>query len=263
MDINLTLIQSDLHWEDPAANRKQFSEKLQKLQEPTDLIVLPEMFSTGFSMRAEHLAEPMEGESMAWMHREAEGQNAVVMGSLIIQEGAHYYNRLIWMRPNGTYATYDKRHLFGMAKEDEVYTAGEERLVVHCKNWKICPLICYDLRFPVWSRNDDDFDLLIYIANWPQKRAAHWKNLLTARAIENQVYVVGVNRIGTDGKGYDYSGDSTVLEPAGGLLYQKSGEADVYQLNLSTDYLQEVRTQLPFLRDRDHFKFVHKTYSKL
>lgn len=266
MDVlTITLIQANLHWEQPEKNRRAFEKKINKLHEPTDLIILPEMFTTGFSMHPDKeieqggqaipIAESMDGPSVDWMHRLAQHKRAVVTGGLIIREQDRYYNRLIWMRPDGSYEHYDKRHLFGYAGEDKKYTAGDRRLITEIKGWKICPLICYDLRFPVWSRNNGDYDLLLYIANWPNKRSFAWRSLLRARAIENQCYTVGVNRVGNDGNGYPHHGHSSIIDPSGEhILYEYPIQEHVYTASLYRTNLQEVRDRLPFLRDRDQFK---------
>lgn len=248
--MRITLIQSTLHWENIAANLEMFDEKLANIA-PTDLIVLPEMFSTGFSMNAAALAETMQGTAIQWMRKQAASQQAAITGSLIIQENENYYNRLIWMLPDGTYQYYDKRHLFTMAKEEETYTAGQEKIMIEYMGWKICPFICYDLRFPVWNRNTTDYDIAIYVANWPDRRAYHWRSLLLARAIENQCFVIAVNRVGTDGKDFYYSGHSAVIDPAGEIVYQCADKEDVFTTVLSLAHLKEVRSKLPFLKDRD------------
>lgn len=253
--LRLTLFQSQLAWEDIDANLQQFSQKLAGLaKDRTDLILLPEMFTTGFSMNAQALAETMDGKTVAWMQEMAAAKGAVVCGSAIIREGEHCFNRLLWVRPDGTVATYDKRHCFTLAGEQEHFNAGTERLIVSCKEWKICPLICYDLRFPVWSRNNCGYDLLIYIANWPNKRSEAWKSLLRARAIENQAYTVGVNRVGLDEKQLQYSGDSTVIDYAGSVLYQVSEVEDGFSITLSWEKQEEFRQKLPFLADQDSFE---------
>ncbi|MCB0641885.1 MAG: amidohydrolase, partial [Phaeodactylibacter sp.] len=219
----------------------------------TDLIVLPEMFTTGFSMRSEDLAEPMDGPTVRWMQDQAEKLGAVLCGSFIAEERALYYNRLVWMRPDGQYFTYDKRHLFTLADEQDYFTPGSERLLVEWKGWTICPLICYDLRFPVWSRNNGNIDLLLYVANWPSKRRHAWKTLLRARAIENQCYTVGVNRIGTDANEHPYAGDSSCIDFAGEILYQAAQVEQVCQMELSHDAQESFRARFPFLRDADRF----------
>ena len=255
-DLTITLIQSELHWEDPEANRKMFSSKIREIAHPTDIIILPEMFTTGFTMNAEEFAEAIDGPSMQWLHEVSSTAQSVVTGSLIIRDQNQTFNRLIWMQPDGAYQHYDKRHLFAMAGEHEEYTAGSERLIVELKGWRICPLICYDLRFPVWSRNDEAYDLLIYVANWPEKRTAHWNALLKARAIENQAYVAAVNRVGKDGGGYNYLGDSCLVDPMGDQIYYKSGVEDLATTTLSYDTLESIREKLPFLIDRDQFQII-------
>lgn len=254
-DIRVTIVQSDIVWHNISANIKAFDQKIESIDQPTDLIILPEMFTTGFSMSAPIYAEAMDGSSVAWMRQKARGQDAAVMGSLIIREGGSYYNRLICMYPDGTYDKYDKRHLFAMAHEDEYYSQGQELLIFSYRGWKICPLVCYDLRFPVWSRNVDlAYDLLIYIASWPNKRAYDWNTLLKARAIENQSYVIGVNRVGTDGNGHEYNGDSCVIDPGWRkTLFHHEQSEIVHTSILSKNQLSEVREKLPFSRDADQF----------
>lgn len=254
-DLTVTLVQSALHWESPEANRTQFSEKLSALTEETDLVILPEMFTTGFSMNASSLAEQMDGSSVEWMAEQANRLNAVVTGSLIIEDNGKFYNRLIWMPPNGDLQYYNKRHLFTMAKEQLTYTAGEKLLMAEYKGWKICPLICYDLRFPVWSRNDWSYDLLFYVANWPATRSFAWRQLLQARAIENQSWTIGVNRVGDDGNGWHFSGDSCVFDALGDKpVYMKAEHEDVFTMRLSKDRTTSIRTKMPFLEDQDQFR---------
>jgi predicted amidohydrolase len=216
-DLKITLVQCDLYWENIKKNFTQFDLLLGLVEEETDLIVLPEMFNTGFAMSPLRIAEAMDGPTMQWMARKAKDFGCVVTGSLAISEAGRFYNRLIWMNPDGTYRHYDKRHLFRMGNEQRFFAEGEQKLLVEIKGWKISPLICYDLRFPVWSHNrylenGYEYDLLIYVANWPAPRAAVWKSLLTARALENMCYVAGVNRIGIDGKGVTHQGDSAVID---------------------------------------------------
>ncbi|MFK8162125.1 MAG: amidohydrolase [Lewinella sp.] len=254
-DLNVTLIQSTISWQNPTANLQHYAKLMEQIDGPTDLIILPEMFTTGFTMSPYDNAERMDGPGRQWMAAQAAKRNAVIMGSLVIEDGGKYFNRLIWMMPDGTHETYDKRHLFAMAGEHEHYVAGDKRLVVEYKGWRICPMICYDLRFPVWARNDDAYDLLIYTANWPNKRAYDWNTLLKARAIENQCYVAGVNRVGTDVNGHEYNGDSCVIDPGWRkTLYHVEGEEAVYTETLSMEHLLEVRRRLPFLEDRDKFE---------
>lgn len=255
MSLTITLIQSTLHWENIDANLRMFSDKVSNLDE-TDLIMLPEMFTTGFSMNAADLAETMENsKGIDWMHRTAKLLSVAVTGSLIIKEDNRYYNRLFWVEPNGRQLHYDKKHLFTMAKEQLTFTAGTQKLMVDYKGWKIAPFICYDLRFPAWNRNLEDYDLAFYVANWPAKRSFHWRSLLAARAIENQAYVIGVNRVGVDGRGFDYSGDSSILNPIGELLYHKVNEEDICRMTLTKAVLHTLRKKYPFLADRDYYTF--------
>ncbi len=251
-DLNITLIQSDLAWEDKVRNLAIFTKHIRQAPE-TDIIILPEMFNTGFSMNAVELAEAPDAETTQWMHEMAAAQNACVCGSIIIEENEQYFNRLIWMYPDGHYEKYDKRHLFSIAGEDKVFTAGYDRLLVEVKGWTICPLICYDLRFPVWSRFRNDYDVLIYIANWTERRVYAWQQLLIARAIENQCYVIGVNRIGADGNTVYHSGHSAVLDPMGERSWELAHERAVYTTTLSARHLEDIRTKLPFQNDRDMF----------
>ena len=231
-NLKITLIQSNLFWEDKQKNLGHFGEKINTLEAQTDLIVLPEMFSTGFSMQPSLLAEPTDGPTIEWMKKQAKSKNAVVTGSVIIVENEKYYNRLFWVQPDGDFQTYDKRHLFTLANEHHYYAAGQSLLYTNLKGWKILPLICYDLRFPVWSRNTEDYDLLIYVANFPEKRAHAWKTLLQARAIENQAYTVGLNRVGYDGNDIYHSGDSCVLDYSGRTLYHQAHLEDVKNARL-------------------------------
>lgn len=261
-DLNITIIQSVLHWENVDRNLEMFDEKLGNVEGSTDLIVLPEMFNTGFTMNTKEAAEEMDGKTIQWLAAKAKERSCVITGSLIVNEDGRYYNRLVWMKPDGTHVHYDKRHLFRMAHEHEYFTAGTQRISVLLKGWKICPLVCYDLRFPVWSRNgyaagthDASYDCLIYIANWPARRSHAWKTLLLARAIENQCYVAGVNRVGKDGKDIEYSGDSAVIDPKGEMLskvapYRESIET----VSLSMKELEELRRAFPVGMDADHFE---------
>jgi omega-amidase len=220
-NISLSLLQTPLFWENPEKNLEMFSSKIAAIKDPADLIVLPEMFTTGFSMNPGKAAEPMDGPAMQWMRRTAAERDCVLAGSLAIAEGGQFFNRFIWMQPDGQFRQYDKYHLFSFAGENKHYTPGSDKLIVNLKGWKIMPLICYDLRFPVWSRNRHDpetgfdYDVLLYVANWPESRSHAWRVLLMARAIENLSYVVGLNRIGEDGNGVSHSGDSAVIDPTG------------------------------------------------
>ena len=249
--MRISIVQTRLHWENPEANRKMLSEKLGPLSGLTDLVILPEMFTTGFSMQAAALAETMDGPTIHWLREQAHALNAAVTGSFICAESGQYYNRLIWMCPDGQYKKYDKKHLFALAGEDQHYTSGEDQLIAEWKGWRVRPLICYDLRFPVWSRNTamEGYDLLIYVANWPNRRAHHWQTLLTARAIENQCYTVGVNIFGQDGKELEYNGDSCITDYAGHTITRISGQEGVFTAVLSLPALRAYREQLPFLKD--------------
>jgi omega-amidase len=229
-----------------------FSRKVASIKGEIDLIVLPEMFSTGFSMNTA-LAEDQNGAAIKWMKKTAAERDCVVVGSLLIRDRKKHFNRLIWMQPEGEFFTYDKRHLFSLSDEPNAFSSGKERIIVELKGWKICPLICYDLRFPVWSRNKGDYDVLLYVANWPERRVQAWKYLLIARAIENQSYVIGVNRVGNDGNDIYHSGDSMVLDPLGNVLYHKQHEEDISTFELNHEELKKTRKQLPFLKDADEF----------
>lgn len=252
-DLQVAFIQANLHWEDAAANLDVFSKMLEEVPAHTDLILLPEMFSTGFSMKPETFAETMHGEVIAWMKQNSSARNTVICGSLMMSASEKYHNRLIWMRPDGSFDFYDKRHLFGLGEENRHYTAGKDRLIVTCEGWKVLPLICYDLRFPVWARNTEGYDLLLYVANWPERRMHAWKTLLEARAIENQCYVIGVNRVGNDGSGIYHSGESSLIDPKGDVLIREEHTKCVKTFTLSQDHLNHIRESLPFLKDRDDF----------
>jgi len=253
-NLRTAVIQVDLYWEDAAKNRELFSEKIAAIDQEIDLIVLPEMFSTGFSMNAENLAEPVQGNTFKWMQKIAQEKNAAVTGSVIVAENGHYYNRLYFIFPDGSFKKYDKRHTFTLAKEDLTYTAGKERLIIEYKGWKICPLICYDLRFPVWARNTIDYDLLIYVANWPETRIHAWDVLLQARAIENMSYCIGVNRTGLDGNNYQYNGHTAVYDGLGAPMFDAtSAEEFIKIVELDKSKIEELRSKLKFLQDRDQF----------
>jgi omega-amidase len=265
-DLKITIIQSDLHWENKEENLKMFSEKISSIAAETDLIILPEMFTTGFSMQPEKLAEPMNGRTVDWMKEKAKEKNCVITGSFICEEDGKYFNRLLWMKPDGSFSYYDKRHLFSIGDENNHYASGNKKIIEEIKGWKICPLICYDLRFPVWSRNkvqnskfqssfvNNAYDLLIYVANWPERRAHPWKTLLMARAIENQCYVAGVNRIGNDGNEIYHSGDSAVINAKGESISKiKSGEESIQTINLKYSELRAFRKVFPVLKDADDF----------
>ena len=253
-NLRVTLIQPTIIWEDIDQNLENFYNKIISISDETDLVVLPEMFTTGFSMNPEKLAEPKEGKSFKWMQRTAAENNIVLTGSMIIIENGNYYNRLFVVYPEGHYKIYDKRHLFRMGEENKHYTSGQKRMIFTINQWRILPLICYDLRFPVWSRNRNDYDVLLYIANWPEVRNQVWRTLLMARAIENQAFVVGVNRIGTDGQEISYSGDSMAIDAKGNILsniapHQESAET----ISLSLDDLNQFRKNFPVNKDADEF----------
>jgi omega-amidase len=256
-NLKITIYQGYLFWENTDKNLQNISLRLSGIREKTNLIILPEMFNTGFSMNAETLGETMDGKTMQWMLNTAQKFDCVVTGSIIIKENGKCYNRLLWVRPDGTHEHYDKRHLFALGKEHQTYTAGTKKLIVELNGWKICPMICYDLRFPVWMRNvDEDYDLLMIVANWPEKRALHWRTLIPARAVENQSYVIGVNRVGHDGNEVYHSGDSTCIDPNGNVVYYKRDEEDVYTFSVIGDEVKKARRALPFLKDADKFKIV-------
>ncbi len=283
-DLSVTIIQTNLFWENPTANLANLEEKIAQILSPTDLIILPEMFTTGFTMNAKSVAEPMNFTTCKWLKQQAKRTQAVITGSFIVKEGEHFFNRLIWMRPDGSFETYDKRHLFRMGEEDKTFTAGTKRLIVELKGWRICPLICYDLRFPVWSRNIKvashksqvlsetsilksneqllatydllSYDLIIYVANWPSVRSQVWDTLLQARAIENQSYCIGVNRVGKDGMNLEYSGNSVVIDFKGNqLFYQKEDEVVNNQI-LSKKELEDFRAKFPAYLDADDFEII-------
>lgn len=254
-DLNVTLIQTELAWENIDANLAMFGEKIDGINEKTHLIVLPEMFSTGFSMNASNLAETMSGDSVNWIVGKSRQKNMDIVGSAIIEESGKYFNRLLWAKPDGKLFIYDKRHLFRMAGEDKIYKAGDKNITIELNGWKIRPFICYDLRFPAWTRNlQQQYDVAIFIANWPEKRAAHWNALLIARAIENQAYVIGVNRVGKDGNGYPHSGDSCVIDPLGNILFQQSHEPCIHTAMLSYSVLRDYRESFPAWMDADAIK---------
>ena len=293
--LTFTLIQSNLHWEDKTANLKMWEEKILSIKEKTEVVVLPEMFSTGFSMKPEMFAEKMDGPTIEWMKKISAQKKIILTGSLMIEDEGRggssgqnheqdasagktvqaaesvptrFYNRLLWVLPNGQTGVYDKRHLFAYGNEDQHYSAGNKRLIASVKGWKINLQVCYDLRFPVWARQaltppplgeagrGPEYDVLIYVANWPERRNLAWKTLLQARAIENQCYVIGVNRVGNDGNNIYHSGDSMVIEPLGEILYHKADDEDIFTITLSKEKLEEARSKFPFWKDADEFNIL-------
>lgn len=252
--MKVSALQYDICWEDPAANLKMIEGLVEDSLALTDLLLLPEMFTTGFTMRPEKLAEGMDGAGMEWMKKKAGEWDVVIGGSLIIREGDSYYNRFMWVNPGGDIEFYDKRHLFRMGEEDKHYSMGKKKLITKLGDIRIRPLICYDLRFPVWSRNRNDYDVLIYVANWPASRRKVWTSLLMARALENQSYVIGVNRTGRDGMGTDYSGDSMVIDPRGNII-SNAGNKESFLISAEIDIakLKEFRNKFPAWQDADDF----------
>jgi omega-amidase len=260
--LTCTLIQTALHWENKVANRNMLKAKIDAIKENTEVVILPEMFSTGFSMKPEHFAEKMDGETVQWMKEVSAQKKVILTGSLMIEENGHYFNRLIWMLPNGQLGYYDKRHRFAFANEHEHYTAGNKRFIASVKGWRINLNICYDLRFPVWARQqpaegeEAEYDLLVYVANWPERRNTAWKSLLQARAIENECFCIGVNRVGNDGNDIYHSGDSMVVHPLGEIIYHKEHTEDVFTITLHKVSVEEVRQRMPFWKDADPFKIL-------
>ena len=254
-ELNIVGIQADLSWENPAENRAFFEEQINSLSENTDLVVLPEMFTSGFTMNPEKVAEKMNGETISWMQKMASKKQVAITGSLVIEDDKTYYNRLVFVHPSGNIETYDKRHSFTLAGEDKVYSSGDKILIVSYKGWRICPLICYDLRFPVWARNTENYDLLIFMANWPVTRIKAWDTLLKARAIENMSYTIGINRTGKDANNYEYSGNSLVIDYLGEELSTLlKNEVGILKATLVKSDQKKIREKLGFLNDRDFFK---------
>lgn len=251
--MKVTLLQTDLVWEDKRANLQRIEQHLSTIDSATELLILPEMFTTGFTMNPNPVAEAMDGPTIQWLQKTAMTLDAAVTGSFVAKEDGHFFNRLIWMQPDGHYQWYDKRHRFTLAGEHEHYQAGKQQLLVEWKGWKICPLICYDLRFPVWSRNTTSYDLLLYVANWPERRRHHWQSLLVARAIENQAYTIGVNRVGLDGNEVKYSGDSCLIDYAGETRVKLGFQEASITVKLDKASQQDFRKKFAFLEDRDQF----------
>ena len=257
-DLNISLIQSELHWHSIEANLAMFEEKIWQLDQKSDVIILPEMFNTGFTMKVS-LGEPMNSKTFRWMRQMASQTKAILLGSYIVNEKGNHFNRLLWMEPSGDFAYYDKRHLFRMADEHNSFTEGSELLIKSWKGWNICPLVCYDLRFPVWSRNrvnsnHSEYDLLVYVANWPQARVQAWDALLKARAIENACYSIGLNRVGTDGNGVQYNGHSAAYNCKGDTLFQAGEIEGLHSFSLEYQSLVAYRKAFPVHLDADDFE---------
>ena len=252
--MKIALIQAPLFWENPKLNRDYFEEKINAIAENVDLIVLPEMFTSGFTMNPKSVAETMQGDTILWLKNLAKAKNAAITGSLVIEENGHFFNRLVFVFPSGEIQKYDKKHLFTLAGEDQIYTSGTQKILVEYKGFKICPLICYDLRFPVFARNTEEYDVLIYVANWPKIRINAWDSLLKARAIENMCYTIGVNRIGEDANQHEYIGHSQVVDFLGNYDIEPQETEGVFMTNLDKNLLLETRQKFGFLNDRDVFK---------
>lgn len=255
--LKVALLQTNTVWEKRKQNRKRLTQKIDEIQQDFQLLVLSETFTTGFSMTPEGLAESMDGKTVHWMQEIATQKQSAVTGSLIIEENGNFYNRLLFVFPDGTLEHYDKRHLFSLAGEDKVFTAGKEKLIIDYLGWKICPLVCYDLRFPVWSRNTEDIDLLLYVANWPKPRILAWDVLLKARAIENMCYSIGVNRIGEDPEQNEYTGNSAVYDVLGNAVSNIKPNREALEIvTLDKSHITYYRNKLSFLEDRDHFSLM-------
>lgn len=252
--MKIALIQSPLVWENPKANRDYFEEKIKSVSDEIDLIVLPEMFTTGFTMEPKSLWETMNGETISLLKNLAKAKNLAITGSLIIKENGKLYNRLVFIFPSGEVQSYDKRHLFSLAGEEKIYTSGKDKLIVDYLGWKICPLICYDLRFPVFARNVEDYDLLIYVANWPTQRIQAWNILLKARAVENMCYTIGVNRIGKDANNYPHIGHSQIVDFLGNFIVEPQELEGIFTAELNQNEMLETRKKLGFLNDGDFFE---------
>ena len=252
--MEISIIQSPLFWENPTANRNYFDEKINAITEKVDLIVLPEMFTTGFTMNPSSVAETMKGETVLWLQSLAKAKNSAITGSLVITENNNFYNRLLFVFPSGEIQFYDKHHLFTLAGESKVYTKGNQKLIVEYLGWRICPLICYDLRFPVLARNVEDYDVLLYVANWPKPRINAWDILIQARSVENMCYTIGVNRTGFDNNNNEYVGHSQVVDFLGNYILEPMESESVFNIVLNKEKLVETRNKLGFLNDRDIFE---------
>ena len=254
--MNVALIQTDIIWENPSENRKNLEEKIKALNESIDLIVFPEMFTSGFTMHPNLVAETMNGVPVLWLKNIAKTKNCAITGSLVIVENGNLYNRMVFVFPNGEIQHYDKKHLFTLAGEDKIYTSGKEKVIVNYKDFKICLQVCYDLRFPVFSRNTENYDLLIYVASWPKVRTNAWDILLKARAVENVSYVIGVNRIGTDNNNFEYIGHSQIIDELGNFILKPTENEGVFIADFDKNKMLETRNKLNFLDDRDYFDLI-------
>ena len=250
------LIQTDIIWENPAENRSVLEAKINSITNDIDLLILPEMFTSGFTMNPSSVAETMQGTTIFWLKNIAKAKNCAITGSLIITENKNFYNRMVFVFPDGEIQYYDKKHLFTLAGEDKVYTSGTEKVLVNYNNWKICLQVCYDLRFPVFSRNTENYDLLIYVANWPKQRTNAWDILLKARALENLSYAIGVNRIGTDNNNFEYIGHSQIIDELGNFIIKPTENEGVFIADLEKNKMIETRKKLNFLEDRDYFDLI-------
>lgn len=255
--MKISLVQFDIIWEDISKNLEILEQKIQQIPQDVDVIILPEMFSTGFTMNPENVAETEQGKSVNWMIKTAQQTQKAIIGSLAIKENDNYYNRLYFVFPDGSYQSYNKRHLFTLAGEDKKYTRGSEKLLVNYKDWKLCLMICYDLRFPVFSRNTEDYDALIYVANWPERRINAWDILLRARAVENMSYTIGVNRVGTDLNDNHYTGHTQVIDTLGNYILAPETKDGIFTVVLDKKQQDELREKLGFLNDRDDFLLNH------
>ncbi len=253
--MKVALIQTNIIWENPSENRRILEEKIQTLKESVDLILLPEMFTSGFTMHPNLVAETMDGATILWLKEIAKAKNCAITGSLVITEKGNFYNRMLFVFPNGEIQHYDKKHLFTLAGEDKVYTSGMEKVIVNYNNWKICLQVCYDLRFPVFSRNTENYDVLIYVASWPKVRTNAWDILLKARAVENLSYAIGVNRIGTDNNNFEYIGHSQIIDELGNFIIEPTEKEGIFIATLDKAKMLETRNNLNFLNDKDEFNF--------
>jgi len=258
MILNVSLIQPDLAWERTEENLPRLENLIREIKAPTDLIILPELFPTGFSMNTQSLAEDMDGPSVQWLKKMASSLSTCITGSIMIKEGDNYFNRLVFMYPTGNFSVYDKRHLFRMGKENEYYKPGNQSVIIELKGWRIKPLICYDLRFPVWSRNRMDYDIIIYVASWPETRVEVWEALLKARAIENQSYVIGVSRIGKDGNNLNHTGESMIFDFRGKQVLRLPANIEATgTFTLNREILNQFRTSFPVHLDADEFRLIN------